>query len=176
MNTACDSGRFSSADLRKLNYCRLYLNVTTLSDVCNAAGNRFAVSILSGTRSIQQSSSKGPSAKQERPSDPTWAIWRQLLYLLGDKHLLLRGLGPWHTRPAQPYPAIGHSCTPENIASSTIWLIATMMSVPQSAMASSPSLPKTNSPTYRPILFPLLLSRLPMDGASSFHHRLSSLR
>jgi hypothetical protein len=42
-----------------------------LSDVCNAAGTRFTVGILEGIRSIQQSSSKGPSAKQERPSNPT---------------------------------------------------------------------------------------------------------
>jgi hypothetical protein len=63
MEKACDSGRFSPADRRKLNYCCLYLNVTTLLDVCNAAGTRFAVGILESIRSIQQSSSKGPSAK-----------------------------------------------------------------------------------------------------------------
>jgi hypothetical protein len=96
MEKACDSGRFSPAHLRKLNYCRLYLNVTTLSDVCNTAGTRFAVGILEGIRSIQQSSSKGPSAKQELPSNPTWAIWRRLLHLIGDKHLLHQTLGPWH--------------------------------------------------------------------------------
>jgi hypothetical protein len=64
--------------------------------VCNAVGIRFAIGILNDIRSIQQSSSKGPSAKQERPSNPTWAIWRQLLHLVGDKHLLHRDLGPWH--------------------------------------------------------------------------------
>jgi hypothetical protein len=96
MDKACNSGRFSPADLRELNYCRLYLNVTTLSDVCNAARTRFATDILDVIHSIRKSSSKGPSAKQERPSNPPWAIWRRLLNLVGDKHLLHQTLSPWH--------------------------------------------------------------------------------
>ncbi len=38
--------------LKRLNYCRLYLNVLTLSDVTDAKGNRFAPGILDGIRSV----------------------------------------------------------------------------------------------------------------------------
>ena len=96
MEKACSSRLFSPADLRKLNYCRLYLNVTTLSDVTNATGNRFAPGIFAGTKSVQQNSSKGPAAKQDRPSNPTWAIWRRLLRLYGDINSLFLPLAAWH--------------------------------------------------------------------------------
>jgi hypothetical protein len=68
----------------------------TLSDVTDAKGNRFAPDILDGIRSVQQSSSKEPSAKQERPSNKKWALWRQLLHTFGNKHqLLFLPLDPW---------------------------------------------------------------------------------
>jgi hypothetical protein len=95
MDKACRSGLFTPAELKRLNYCRLYLNALTLSDVTDAKGNRFAPGILDGTRSVQQSSSKGPSAKQERPSEVTWALWRRLLHTFGTKTQLFLPLGPW---------------------------------------------------------------------------------
>jgi hypothetical protein len=95
MDKACNSGLFTPAELKRLNYYRLYLNVLTLSDDTDAKGNHFAPGILDGSRSVQQSSSKGPSAKQERPSDMTWALWRRLLHTFGDKHQLLLPLAPW---------------------------------------------------------------------------------
>ncbi len=95
MDRACNSGLFTAAELKRLNYCRLYLNVLTLSDVTDAKGNRFSPGILDGTRSVQQSSSKGPAAKQERPSDATWALWRRLLHIFGKKNQLSPPLGPW---------------------------------------------------------------------------------
>jgi hypothetical protein len=42
MDTACNSGLFTPAELKRLHYCRLYLNVLTLSDVTDAKGNQFA--------------------------------------------------------------------------------------------------------------------------------------
>jgi hypothetical protein len=65
MDKACNSGFFTPAKLKRLNYCRLYLNVLTLSVVTDAKGNRFSPGVLDGIRSVQQSSSKGPSTKQE---------------------------------------------------------------------------------------------------------------
>jgi hypothetical protein len=96
MDKACNSGLFKPAKLKYLNYCRLYLKVLTpLSDVTNAKGNLFAPGILDSTRSVQQSSFKGPSAKQERPDDVTWALWRQLPHIFGSKNQLFLPLGPW---------------------------------------------------------------------------------
>jgi hypothetical protein len=55
------------------------MNALTLSDVTDAKDNQFAPGILEGIRSVQQSSSKGPSAKQKHPSNAMWPIWRRLL-------------------------------------------------------------------------------------------------
>jgi hypothetical protein len=71
MDKACNSGLFKPAKLKCLNHCCLYLNVLTLSDVTNAKGNRFTAGTIDGTKSGQQRSSKGPSAKQECPNDVT---------------------------------------------------------------------------------------------------------
>jgi hypothetical protein len=53
MEKACNSGLFTPAELKRLNYCRLYLNVLTQSDVTDAKSNRFAPGILDGIRSVQ---------------------------------------------------------------------------------------------------------------------------
>jgi hypothetical protein len=95
MDRTCNSGLFSPAKLKRLNYCRLYLNVLTLSDVTDAKGTQFAPGILDGIRSVQQSTSKGPSATQERPSNETWALWRRLLHIFRNKDQLFLPLGSW---------------------------------------------------------------------------------
>jgi hypothetical protein len=95
MDRACNSGLFLPAKLECLNYCPLYLHVLTVSNVTDAKGTQFAPSILDGIRSVQQSTSKGPSAKQERPSDDTWALWRRLVRTFGNKDQLFLPLGSW---------------------------------------------------------------------------------
>ena len=40
MEVAASSGEFTDADLQVLNYCRMYLHVTTISEICNASGTK----------------------------------------------------------------------------------------------------------------------------------------
>jgi hypothetical protein len=45
MDTAVTCPLLSPSDIKRVNYCRLYLQLTTLSDMTNAHGNRIAPGI-----------------------------------------------------------------------------------------------------------------------------------
>jgi hypothetical protein len=86
------------AEIKRINLCRLYFNVNTLSDVTNASGTRLLPGILDGTILISQPRSRGPKVKQPSPDNTAWAAWRKLLRLLSNLHGNLhvnRKLGPW---------------------------------------------------------------------------------
>jgi hypothetical protein len=48
MDTALNSNRFTAAEICKVNLCRLYLGVTTVSDICNARGSHLISGIRTG--------------------------------------------------------------------------------------------------------------------------------
>ena len=69
-----------------LNQCRLFLHVTTISDITDAEGNNILNNIWEG-HSPMTTPYLWP--KQENPSDKAWRIWRKLLckcYLVDDEH------------------------------------------------------------------------------------------
>jgi hypothetical protein len=55
--TVLASQLFKSREIKFINYCRLYLQVLSLSDMFNAQGNALAVGIYDGYRSVSQSRS-----------------------------------------------------------------------------------------------------------------------
>jgi zinc-binding in reverse transcriptase/Endonuclease/Exonuclease/phosphatase family len=96
MDMVIQSNLFLPRELKFLNYCRLYLQVLTLSDMLNAQGTAFAIGIYQGFRSVSQSYSTLQEPLQERPNDHTWSLWRRFLRSLSpDKCHLYECLGPW---------------------------------------------------------------------------------
>ena len=100
----------TKADLRRLNLCRLYLKVSTLSDITDTDGTNILRTCWNGTKP-QPSPLLWP--RQARPSNSAWRIWRKYLaksYLqINDNHRpnrldlkLHSPLGDWipshHTR------------------------------------------------------------------------------
>jgi hypothetical protein len=69
MDTALNSNRFASAEICKVNLCRLFLSVTTVSNICNARGSHLITGIRTGEPSATPSLPKGPTVKQK--TDPT---------------------------------------------------------------------------------------------------------
>ena len=67
------------AEIRQIYYCKSYLNVQRISDLCTADGVFVLPSIAKGERSIRQCTSKLGEIRQERPSGNTWTIWRRFL-------------------------------------------------------------------------------------------------
>jgi hypothetical protein len=68
MEVALASNLFQAREIKFLNYCRLYLQVLSLSDIYNAQGNALAVGIYDGYRSHTQSCSLLLEPLQERPN------------------------------------------------------------------------------------------------------------
>ena len=84
MDRACakTEEELSDASIRTINYCRCYLQVHQLSDICTADGNFILTSVLQGHRSEGQSASRLEEIIQERPADSYWNIWRKFLHPL----------------------------------------------------------------------------------------------
>jgi hypothetical protein len=88
MEKVCASKLVSPTDLSKLNYCGLYLNATTLSRTSPMQAETDLPFWYPHRRQVSPIELfQGLTAKhQDHPSDPTWAIWWQLLYLYDDKN------------------------------------------------------------------------------------------
>lgn len=101
MDVVLASNRFALAEVKFVNYCRLFLQVLTISDLCNASGTELAEGILAGYRHVSQSWSSLHEPFQERPNNQVWGLWRRFLKLICyDKDQLNRPLGPWFLNDA----------------------------------------------------------------------------
>jgi hypothetical protein len=69
----------TDAEIRTIYYCKSYLQVERLSDLCTADGIFVLPSIAKGERSIRQNISRLNSIKQDRPVEPAWTLWRKFL-------------------------------------------------------------------------------------------------
>ena len=82
----------SALTLKRINACRMYLQVTLVSDIANVKGDKILESALKGERSINQSSNvQWPL--QQRPNKQTWKIWRKTIrqiYCCSNNNLLHR--------------------------------------------------------------------------------------
>ena len=86
--------RYSAADLRSLNQCRLYLQVLTLSNITSVDGTSFLQSVLDGVLSSDRASLlKWP--RQTRPPAKAWGLWNRALTHFLDRGKLRRPLGHW---------------------------------------------------------------------------------
>lgn len=74
MDLILESKKFSNAEIRRLNYCRLYLQATTLSDLSQTSGTSLDQSKLVGTPSLLSSVTVDMQVYQERPSQAEWRL------------------------------------------------------------------------------------------------------
>ena len=90
------SNHFTDKEIARLNYCRLFLNATTLSDLTNTTGDYLDPSKLRGAPSLLSSTSKWMAAHQEKPSDSGWKLWEQANRLWSQREgKLHQPLGRW---------------------------------------------------------------------------------
>ena len=73
---------YTNSEIKQIYYCKSYLNVKRISDLCTADGKFILPSIAKGERSIRQCMSKLNEIKQENPGDNTWSVWRRFLETL----------------------------------------------------------------------------------------------
>jgi hypothetical protein len=91
---SCDP-TLGSAAMHKLNHCRLFLQATTLSDICNGAGTEILREALIGTDSLPGSSSTWLWPRQPSPPSTSWSLWRKALR----KHFLTPGKRSYTLKP-----------------------------------------------------------------------------
>jgi hypothetical protein len=97
MDVVLASRFFKPQEIKFINYCRLYLQVLSLSGMYNAQGNALAVGIYDGYRSASQSCSVLLEPLQDQPSKVTWSLWRRFLFLnTADGCWVCEPLGPWY--------------------------------------------------------------------------------
>ena len=100
MDMILNANQFKDAEIRRLNYCRLYLGATTLSDLTHITGLRLDFSKLEGRPSIYSSVTQRHRVYQERPSDKDWKLWKKANTLWSDGNgKLMEALGPWIIHP-----------------------------------------------------------------------------
>ena len=101
MDAVCSKTKeeVSDANVQIINYCRNYLEVQRLSDICTADGQFIVKAVWDGDRSITQSQSHLEEILQDKPERKDWTQWRKFLKsLCHDKsHRLIQSLGQWTT-------------------------------------------------------------------------------
>jgi hypothetical protein len=64
--------------LRQLNFCRLWLQVTLVSDISNLQGSQIERTAWTGLKPMPSSLADWPI--QQRPSETIWQVWRKVLH------------------------------------------------------------------------------------------------
>ena len=96
MDDVQESGKFTAAEIRRINYCRLYLQAETVADLTTVAGKTLDRNKLQGTWSFHSSRSQGNTIYQERPEGLAWTLWRKANQLWSNRlGELLQPLGDW---------------------------------------------------------------------------------
>ena len=96
MDSIMSSGQFTPAEIRRLNYCRLYLQAQTISDLALISGSSLDPAKLMGHLSERSSIMHGIQINQQRPLAPEWKLWRKANRLWSnDTGELYQPLGQW---------------------------------------------------------------------------------
>ena len=77
MDRILASKRFTSHEIRLLNYCRLYINAVTIADLTTTAGDQFDLNKLSGESSLLSTYNTWMPIKQDKPSPSVWRLWKR---------------------------------------------------------------------------------------------------
>ena len=102
MGTAIHSKKFGPTALRRINYCRMYLNVLLLSDITTPNGQHIDEAASMGNQDDFHRFETYDRVHQPKPNDKAWTKWRKCLNLLCNNsyhHTLKTPLGAWTVRP-----------------------------------------------------------------------------
>lgn len=96
MDVAIANG-FKPAELRRVNYCRMYLNVLLLSDIVTPCGKFIDPAMYVGDFTATMSTSKDHRVYQKKPGAVAWKQWRRLIHIICGSRTkkLEHPLGAW---------------------------------------------------------------------------------
>jgi hypothetical protein len=101
MDWVVNYSNFGPADIKAVNYCRLYFNVVTVSDITNAQGTHIDEHYWSGKDSEIRNHTTWHKRLQDKPaSAKSWGLWRKALHLFAHGNRQLDNpLGKWLYTP-----------------------------------------------------------------------------
>ncbi|KAI2495436.1 hypothetical protein MHU86_19068 [Fragilaria crotonensis] len=115
MDRILASGRFSDNEIRRINYCRLYLGALTISDLATTEGTQLDQAKLTGQESLFSNRPRWMKVHQELPSAVSWKLWKKANALWSyPDGTLVQPLGPWlltTTESRISYPAYVYRST-----------------------------------------------------------------
>ena len=86
MDMILTSQQFNDKEIRQLNYCRLFLQAVTLSDITQANGRMLDPNMLQGVPDIYSSTSRWHHVTQEKPLPKLWKLWQRANRLWSNEH------------------------------------------------------------------------------------------
>ena len=97
MNVVTNDDEFLDRDIKYIYYCKSFLQVRCVSDLCNANGTYVLPNIEQGFCNIQQFQFKYKEIIQELPYEKIWTVWQRFLctHICNNKWKLRMSLGPW---------------------------------------------------------------------------------
>ena len=96
MNRILDSKKFTDEEIRCLNYCRLYLQAVTISDLTGIDGKMLDPGKRTGDPTLMSSVSRLEWPRQNRPSPAAWTLWKKANSIWRNGNgVLYQSLGNW---------------------------------------------------------------------------------
>jgi hypothetical protein len=117
MDHVLERGDFTHKEVRKINYCRLYLQAITVSDISNATGNTLMPGITYGEYTLWSGVTHHHKTNQAKPDNSTWRLWSRAMSLIADSnenlHIPLRQWIPHPHRQRVTRPLM--DCTSQEL-------------------------------------------------------------
>jgi hypothetical protein len=96
MDQAIINPAFSTKEAKLINYCKLYLQVTTISNICTADGASVDETLQAGSLESTSSTSAWLHFNQGCPLTKSWILGHQVLTIWFDlEGILYEPLGAW---------------------------------------------------------------------------------
>jgi hypothetical protein len=96
MDIVLQSKKHTASEIRRINYCRLFLQAVTLSDLATVDGQYVDASKLKGHPSLRSSSTTLMHINQDRPSESEWSLWKNVNQLWSKEDgRFYQSLGRW---------------------------------------------------------------------------------
>jgi hypothetical protein len=95
MDHVLSSGFFKEAEIRCINYCRLYLQAVTVSDITDATGTRLFHGVTRGSVEDILSTTKWHLTYQAKPNSASWKLWTKACTLFATSGVLHTTLMTW---------------------------------------------------------------------------------
>ena len=101
MDIVLAHSNFKPHEICSINYCRLYLQAITISDITTASGTQLRLGILAGVLLINSNTTQLKEFCQQCPDATSWRIWRKASKLFSTKHgKLHQPLTEWLHHPS----------------------------------------------------------------------------